>query len=248
MSDQLKVFILGPARSGTSITFLAMKKIFGLPGFGESHTMPLFDQLWQTYSKYVEKFAGRHEMAGRLRMEPFEQVLSDYIRGLYADAFPAGRFVDKTPGPVVGVKLIRQVFPDARLLVTRRTGVEVVNSHRVKFGMKFESNCKLWSRSMSDILELRREPADILEAVLEVDQYDLTNTAAQTAERIAAHLGLPGKADELATFFLEQRVQKTSQHDWEKRLTLADTDWSAQEKATFVAVCGPMMEAMGYPM
>lgn len=248
LPEQLKVFILGPARSGTSITFMAMKKVFGLPGFGESHVMPLFNQIEGVYKTYADKFAGRKEMAGRLQPDSFARVLDEHVRAFYAEHFPAGSFVDKTPGPVVGVKLIQRVFPQARILVTKRTGVEVVNSHRVKFAMKFEANCKLWARSMSDILELRRESPELLASVLEVDQYDLTNTGRDTAERIAVHLGQSAKTDALARFFQEQRVQKTSTHDWEKRLTLADTDWDDQEKATFRTVCGPLMEAMGYPV
>ena len=33
----LKVFIVGPARSGTSITYMLMRRVFFLPGRGESH-------------------------------------------------------------------------------------------------------------------------------------------------------------------------------------------------------------------
>ena len=38
----LQVFIVGAPRSGTSILFYAMSKVLLLPGFGESHVMPLF--------------------------------------------------------------------------------------------------------------------------------------------------------------------------------------------------------------
>ncbi|HVH79872.1 MAG TPA: hypothetical protein VM782_10805, partial [Stellaceae bacterium] len=36
----LKVFIVGPPRSGTSILYLAMQQVFDLPGYGESHVVP----------------------------------------------------------------------------------------------------------------------------------------------------------------------------------------------------------------
>lgn len=248
MSEHLKVFIIGPARSGTSITYMAMREIFGLPGTGESHVVPLFDQLLRTFEGHVAKFAGTQMLASRLRFEPFQDTVLDMLRGFYAEAYPAGSFVDKTPGPPAGVRLIRQLFPEARILLTRRTGIEVVSSHRAKFAAQFELACRLWARAAADTLALREQPEDIVSAVLEQDQFDLTNHAERSAEQIATHLGQPDKAGALARFFLERRVQQSSNHAWDKRLTLADTGWSDSEQAVFTRECGPMMRAMGYPL
>jgi Sulfotransferase family len=248
MSAHLKVFILGPARSGTSIAYLAMREVFGLTGAGESHVVPLFDQMLSMYETHVARFANKPALASRLQLESFQGLLHDYVRQFFADAYPGGNFVDKTPGPPAGVPFILTLFPDARILLTRRTGIEVVNSHRAKFSAQFELACRLWTRAMADMLALREQPPEIRQALLEQDQFDLTNDAERSAALIAEHLGQPEKASELARFFVERRVQQSSSHDWVKRLTLAETGWSETDCATFVRECGPMMETLGYPM
>jgi Sulfotransferase family len=243
-----KVFIMGPARSGTSIMYYAMREVFGLPGTGESHVIPVFDQMSRMFMSHVAKYKGMKVLASKLETEPFRRHLTDYMRTFYESAYPGGSWVDKTPGRLGGVALIAKSFPDARVIITRRTGIEMVVSHQTKFASEFEVACHLWARSMNDILTLRKRPATLTRIVLEQDQFDLTNNAAESAERIAVHLGQPAKAGELETFFRERRVQKSSEHSWERRLTLAETPWSDTEKDLFVRECGPMMEALSYPM
>ena len=66
--------------------------------------------------------------------------------------------------------------------------------------------------------------------------------------KIAAYLGRPDKEIELASFFVERRVDKTSDHDWSRRITLADVAWSDDQRRHFRAACGPWMERSGYPL
>jgi hypothetical protein len=51
---QLKVFIIGAPRSGTSVVLEAMRRVCELPGHGESHVMPLVQRLIYSSQKYLD--------------------------------------------------------------------------------------------------------------------------------------------------------------------------------------------------
>jgi hypothetical protein len=243
----MQVFVLGAPRTGTSITYYALHKIFGLPGRGESHVMPVFQRMLHALFVHVREFAPpKTDLAGNLKPRDFRNYLVPYIRRFYQENYPDGRFVDKTPGAeaITGIRLIRDVFPESRIILTRRTGTEVVQSVQHKFSADFESACQLWASCMTATDMVRADLSD----VLEIDQFDLTNAPAAVSQRLCAYLGAPDRCDILARFFLEQRTDQSSRHDWRSRLTLAQVPWTDEQKATFVRICGAHMEAAGYPM
>jgi hypothetical protein len=75
----------------------------------------------------------------QLRTPSFKAAIIDYARAFYQNAHPDGSFVDKTPGAeaILGAILIREIFPRSRIILTRRTGIEVVQSVQKKFDTKF---------------------------------------------------------------------------------------------------------------
>ncbi len=225
-----------------------MGETFGLPGVGESHVMPVFADMDERWTAYTSRFRGQPVMAARLDAEGFRGLMAQFIRDAYAAEFPAGRWVDKTPGVIAGLPLILAAFPGARILLTRRTGTETVASHIAKFREPFAIACRKWQRSMAGLIAARTLPPNVREAVLEVEQFDMANAADATGARIAAHLGAPGQAAALAACFHSRQVEATATHDRARRLTLNDTGWSSEQRQVFVSACGAMMETLGYPM
>lgn len=247
MPTGLRVFILGPARSGTSAMFYAMHALIGLPGEGESHIMPGFQRVAFAFARYAEGFQGSDGvMANRLDPRAFRNLIVDHVRQVYQDIFPEGRFVDKTPGAeaIAGAPLIRECFPEARIIVMRRSGIEVVQSHVKKFRVGFEEACQAWAASMGAIRQIRRTSSD----VLELEHFELVSTPEAAAARVAAYLGLSEKMAELTTFFENNKTDRASDHEWGTRLLLKDVAWSAEERETFLKICGSHMEALEYPM
>lgn len=241
------MFILGPARSGTSITYHAMREVFDLEGRGEGHVFPIFQRIIHEYYGYVLEFSkSSGVLANQLDTASFREHMYRFLRTFYLNAYPAGSWVDKTPGSeaLVGAELILAAFPTAKILATRRTGVEVVQSFRQKFARSFEDACRVWADCMraSQMVHERGFP------ILDLDQFDLTNHPGDAAARIAAFLGRPDREGALAQFFQERRVEKSSSHDWRRRLTLADVDWTDEERALFVDICGDWMRRLDYPM
>lgn len=243
----LKVFIFGPARSGTSITYYAARDMFGLPGRGEGHVFPIFQRIQHQYFVYAKGFQdNKGTLARELNPREFKLHMQEYIRSFYRKTYKGDSFVDKTPGAeaIQGANFILEVYPDARLIVTRRTGIEVVQSFRLKFAAGFEDACRAWTNCMAATLRMRERCPQILE----IDQFDLTNAPEDVAARLCNHVRRPEKTAELARYFSEQRTDKSSEHDWRHRLTLAGTSWTKEEKETFRKLCGATMQTFGYPM
>lgn len=247
MAEGLKVFVLGPARSGTSITYFALQRVFGLPGDGESHVVPAFQRVVFTFARYCEQF-GKSDgvLARRLDPRQFRAYVIGYLRDFYDQIYADGNFVDKTPGAeaIAGVPLIQEVFPEARIIVTKRTGIEVVQSHVRKFGVGLVDACHAWSASMEALRRVRLSSKNILE----IEQHELATTPIAISIQIAAYLQYPDKAGELAAFFGANLTDRFSDHDWSERLLISDTSWTDEERQTFTEICGGQMKEFGYPM
>lgn len=247
VTSGLKVFVLGPARSGTSILYYALQKVFSLPGEGESHIMPGFQRVVFTFARYCEQFNGAEGVLARqLDATAFRTHVIEYLQQFYAGTFPDGNFVDKTPGAeaIAGLPLIREAFPDAKVIVTRRSGIEVVQSHIRKFGTKFSEACEAWSAAMEAIRQVKASRSDFLE----IEQHELVNSRDLICAKLATHLDAPEKLGELDAFLAENKVDRVSDHDWRIRLRLAEVAWDAAEKETFMRICGAQMEKFGYAL
>jgi hypothetical protein len=238
--DGQRVFILGPARSGTSLLFLALHEALGLPGEGESHVVPAFQRAIHAFALYREGLADATPvLAHRLNIRSFRAHVIAYMRRFYAEAFPGGRFVDKTPGAeaIAGAALIREAFPEALIILTRRNGIQAVQSHRRKFHADFGPACRAWAACMQAIEEVRPVVPDLLE----IDHGALAAQPVQTAERIASRLGQADVAPALAAYLRDNWSGMPN-----PPATLEQCDWSESQKAEFRRVCGPAMQRFGY--
>ena len=247
MPGGLKVFIVGSPRSGTSITFYAMRQVMGLPGFGESHVFPIFQRMIYDFYKYSKEFSENKEvMAHQLDTKTFKATLFEYINNLYRRVYAGESWVDKTPGGegVRGIPVLLEAFPSAKIIIARRTGLETVSSIVKKFSVPFDHACMIWNVAARETIQIRQ----LNIGVLEVDQFDMTNNPTSTGQRITSFLGHPEKATAMAQFFAGTRTDQLSNHDWTRRVTLNDTGWTDSDKEKFVSICGPMMRAFGYPM
>jgi hypothetical protein len=245
-----KVFISGAPRSGTSILLFAMQEVFGLPGHGESHVLPAIDAMIHAFYKYKTSFDGvdrvtrERLMLNKVSLMQIKLPLFCYIRELYQENFPQGAWVDKTPAArgIYALELAEQIFADARLIVTKRTGTEVVSSHVTKFGSSFEEACDIWVSAMEALNKVQPR----CKRLLIVDQYDFSNAGSEVASSIAAHIGRPDKAGELARYLAHKRAEGSSTHDWSRRLRLAEMPWDDSQKEIFKHKCSEMMTAYGY--
>jgi hypothetical protein len=245
-----KVFIAGAPRSGTSILLFAIKSVFDLPGYGESHVIPAFSQMVHALYTYMDEFRKvdhavfNETMLSQVSLPDVREHLYAYIRDLYARTYPTGSWVDKTPSPpgVFGLAMAEKVFPDARLIAIQRNGIEVVSSYMKKFNSTIEPACNMWRSTMEGIDTIR----PLCKNLLVVDQYDFCNAPHEVSLSLASHVGLPAKANALSRFLAGERVERSSTHDWTKRLRLTETSWDAEQRAVFQTRCGTLMKELGY--
>jgi Sulfotransferase family len=245
-----KVFISGAPRSGTSILLLAMKEVFDLPGHGESHVLPAINAMIHAFYEYkaayngVDRSTREQLMLNKVSLMKIKLPLFSYIRELYQGSFPQGGWVDKTPAArgIYALKIAEEIFADARLIATKRTGTEVVASHMIKFGSSFEEACDIWVSAMVALNKVQPQ----CKRLLIVDQYDFSNAGSEVASSIAVHIGVPDKAGELARFLADKRAEGSSTHDWSRRLRLADMPWCASQREMFRQKCSEMMNVYGY--
>jgi hypothetical protein len=175
-----------------------------------------------------------------------EEALFAEVRKFYHNTYGEGGWIDKTPSTsaIFGATIIPRIFPDAKIIVTKRNGIEVVDSFRKKFGAQMSDATSNWSHAMAGIAEIMDSDCP----ALLVDQHDYANNPAAVAEEIGNYIARPGSIESIRKIFETDPQDKLSTYDWSSRMTLDDVAWDEDEKSTFRQVCGEMMEKFHYPM
>ncbi len=232
------VFILGPARSGTSVVFLALQRVCGLDGLGESHAPQIFQRILYQFYQHVKQFAGDPGvLAARLSVPDLREDLIAFLRRFYEKQYRGAPFVDKTPGleAIVGAPFIKQTFPGAKIVMMERNGIEVIESYRRKFGASFDDALKEWSSCAVEIAKLK----ETMPEILFLSQNELRTTPEVAAAKLAQHIGRAESAGELAQFFRTSREDVLSNADsWGRQQILDDVRWADREKDLYARVCG----------
>lgn len=227
------VFILGPARSGTSVMLLALQNVLGLSGLGESHVPQIFQRMIFQFYEYAQKFAGDDGvLASKINFEEFRSYILMYLQQFYYTQFKGEAFVDKTPGleALVGAPFIREAFPLAKIIVMKRNGIETIESYRLKFGATFTEAFNEWAACARQTEILKHTLVD----TLFIDQIDLRTRPDIIADKISLFLSKRYLSDELAKFFQKSRCDVSLRESiWSKELSLQDVAWSENEKSLY---------------
>lgn len=248
-SEQYPVFVLGPARSGTSAVALALIKSGHYEGPGEGHLLPLVRELMTV----IETYYARHQaelsgdtLLGTVHADGFRRMVRRGFIQLTRAAFPSGRWIDKTPTVemVRSAPLLRRIWPNARFIFLKRRVIENLQSRRRKFPQeKLENHYGDWVGVLSAWLTVRKLLDD---AAIEVDQIELARHTDDVAAKISGFLAMPPAAAEVfrAALFSD-RPEQTSRAVGQIE-TIDDLALSTQERDALVTLCDPIMHAYGY--
>jgi len=152
------VFVLGAARSGTTVLCLALKTATRYRGFPEGHVLDIACRLAGSVASHFEKkdgwipldiSAGYH--LGRVTHAFFENEALNLLRRL-ASQYTTPFWFDKTPTyqMVASVPVLAQAWPNARFVFMKRRGLENLCSRLRKFAnCNFRLNCHDWSLIMA---------------------------------------------------------------------------------------------------
>lgn len=243
------VFIVGSPRSGTSILLSALQRA-GYFGYNEGHFLSLVHGIERELDRHFKAY---YNPAPRLLIAHVDREdLRRRLLGVLAAEASRHQehepWVDKTGGPfmIEAVPSLRRMFPGCRVIYARRRALENIHSRIRKFPTNsFEFHCTGWARNMEAWRKLvTNHPGDDL---LDIDQRDISQAPAATAQRIADHLLLsPMHASLVADAFTRQRPQQTEPGSAERVLSLDTIGWSAEELEIFHRVCDEEMAAGGY--
>ncbi|EFG9940880.1 sulfotransferase [Escherichia coli] len=240
----MKIFIVGSARTGTSSLFFALKTAFDIPGFGESHVMPLFQRAIYYPKLYYREIIKSNEdiMIRSFNFPNYEQMVFEHIRNFYAATYGGDSWIDKTPTSeaIHGIGFLSQVFPDARIICTKRNGLEVIRSQAIKFGAPFHELCEDWVAAMEGIQNAANSPN-----LRVIDQADMAARPGEVGNSLCDWLGVPNKGEGVGAYLAANRIEATLGLE-DAPASLLDVKWSDQQKRQFDEICGPMMRRFGY--
>ena len=180
--SQFPVFILGPARSGTSAVTLALLESAAYIGSGEGHLMPLLHPLLAVVDQHYRRVGGDpHTMLGRVSISAFQKLIRRSFIQLARDLFPTPRWLDKTPSVemVRAAPLMRELWPNARFIFMKRRVIENVLSRQRKFPQdSVDRHYSDWIAVMKAWIDVRDSLGD---AYLEVEHRQLVVSPEETA-------------------------------------------------------------------
>lgn len=246
---QFPVFILGPARSGTSALALGLLKTRRYEGYGEGHLLPLALELLRTAHKYYDASAAKEKDDTLIRKIPvrtFERLVRRSFVQLTRSAFPSGYWLDKTPTVemVRAAPLMRELWPNARFIFIKRRVIENVISRLRKFPQdSLEEHYMDWHGVMHAWLDVRHILANVS---IEVDHLELARSPADVSTKLSDFLGLTGdQSQKLANSLAGDRPEQTSDN-FAAVHTLEDLNLTEEERERLTEQCNPVMAAFGY--
>lgn len=248
------VIVAGAARAGTAAVAAG---IGAASGHEVVEAGPAFGLLWTLTAAVRGYEAALGPYGAALAPGPMQEAEPWLRRGVLEDVFerlPARdgvvlRAADLLPGaPVLrAVPLAAAAIPAARCVHVRRNGIAFVRSRmRVLPHVDFAAHCLAWIEDAEVWAGL--EP-QLGSRALAVDQARLAEAPEAVADDLAGFLGWSEEAR--LRFVSSVRLGRLGRSDVFGALrgpTLAEVSWSYAEKEVFCEVCGPAMEAAGYPL
>lgn len=244
-----KVFIVGAHRSGTSKLASYFQDILRFRGHGEGHIYRLLSHLKNGKADIIKTIPENAYEVNRIGFDRIFEAVVQALDRLIAEHHGHQDYFDKTPGyrMLDAAPLLHRHLPEARFIHLKRNGIDNVHSNlRLWPDRHFDDACRMWASSVNAYLAVRDSIADRL---LDLDMTDLLERPWETHLAILGFLGLEDGAGEEAIRAYFAAGSNTSTRDPKLAVRaplLAEQSWSAEEQATFVRICGPAMDRLGY--
>jgi sulfotransferase family protein len=267
------VFIVGSGRSGTTMLRLMLDAHPDLAIPPESHFIPrmhavrgrferdgrldgpalaeaLFPQF--RFREWRIPADGVRERVAAMEDPSFADVMEAFFL-TYAAEHGATRWGDKTPGYVLEMPLLAELWPAARFVHLYRDGRDVALSFLSRgWARHLPEAAELWARRTA----LGREVGEGLGAgrYLEVRYEDLVERGEPELQRVCTFMDLDLRPEMLTYYerksdLLSAKEQRHHEHEG-KPPTSGLRDWRTEmapgDVAVFEAIAGPTLTAFGY--
>lgn len=262
------VFVLGFARSGTSLTCRLLLDHLGVNFGTESQFIARIHRHLGQYGdlrddarlRRLFEDMSRERFFARTRQNfgfvfDIDRAMREIPARTYAGAlrtvfeqFAAtqghARWGDKTPEYSHHLPLLNELFPDAQFVHIVRDGRDAAASiFKTSFGAKTALEAaRDWANSVDRIQRFGRSLPR--ERYLEIHYEELLGSPADTLLRVARFLGVANRAETIAFAArrLQAQVRQDNSHKWR------DGALPPRELALFEAIAGDQLAALGYPL
>ncbi|MBR8827308.1 MAG: sulfotransferase [Gomphosphaeria aponina SAG 52.96 = DSM 107014] len=250
-TEKKPIFVIGSARSGTSIISKAIKLGAGIYGYNEGHLLPIVAVLVKEIEKEYEKkkhiLDKKGYMIAHTNQKEIEEriinVFKDVCEGIYKDEV----WIDKTPdlGMIAATPYILRAWPQSKLIFAKRRGVECIISRTRKFqNVSFENHCKFWKQCMEEWLKVRES---LKGHYIEIDQREISLNPEKVAKEIGNLLKIEEeKIKRIKEVFVNQRPEFTGGTEKTEAIEIKETGWTDEQIEIFRKHCGEVSEKFGY--
>ena len=248
-SAKFPVFVLGAARSGTSVVAQALLQLERFEGEEEGHALDCLAHLLSSLEAFYATKGdelNRNTMVAGISRDYFSDALDNVFCGLANRYYKNDFWVEKTPNSqsVLLAPRYRIIWPNARFIFMKRRGIENIRSRQAKFpSIQFADHCHDWVSVMSAWRAVRDRLGG---CAVEIDQLYLAQQPKAAGEFIGRFLGLEEiESDKLSQYFMSERPERTS-------LSISsvanpnEIAWDANTWNIFNAICSSTMKLFNY--
>ena len=245
------IFVIGSARSGTSIIAKAIKSGVDIPGCNEGHFLPLISFLMQEIEEYYQKkeflMAKKGFMIAHTNQNELEEGILKVFRGICDSLYKNEVWIDKTPdmGMIKATPYLLRVWSKSRFVFAKRRGIECINSRLKKFShVPFETHCKIWKICMESWLAVRE---NLENHYIEIDQREISLNPELIAKKIGKFLFLNQEQTErINNIFSTNRPEFTGGSEAAQAIEINETGWTEEQIEIFRQHCGAVSKKFGY--
>ena len=253
MSDAEKrpIFIIGPARSGTTIITQALRNGAHLPGYYEGHFLLLLKKLTDQVDAFFHSkqslLQNDLHMIAHVNKDALKLALIEDFKRICEELCPEEVWLDKSPDALMiqCIDNLRLAWPACRFIFAKRRGIENICSRLRKFpNVDFESHCRIWANTMQSWLDIRD---DLAGSFIEVEQREIALNPNEVAALLVHFLGLEEThTSSISSVFTINRPQSTGEIESSLAISIDETGWTNQQIQIFREICGDVSAQLGY--
>lgn len=244
---RLPLFIVGPARSGTTLVETIMSRHQAVLPLGESMQIPGAEASARRHLGLGQEATGLPSVATRLRRDWINASAESMVRSwnTQAGGRPVRLVIDKLPDNALLLGLVARLFPKARVIHMRRHPLDSGLSNYLQHygnGQGFSSRLDwigLRIRQISDSMALWKRSLDL--EFLDVSYEKLVSNPEPEIRRLTTFAGLDWTDQFLSPQDASRAVFTASK--WQVRQPIYRS--SVSRWIPYEPWLGPMIEAMG---
>ncbi len=246
--SQHPVFILGPARSGTSALALGLLRSGKYEGHGEGHLIPLATEMLRVVDNYYRdrRAFSTDTLLRSVTSETFKRAIRRSFVQLVRAAYPTGSWLDKTPTATMvrSVPLLLELWPNARFIFLKRRVIENILSRRRKFPQDTLENHYL---DWVDVFEAWENVNKGLgDNFLEVEHLEMAKDNDGFTRKISMFLNLSHIQTEALRLALASDHPEQTSNRIDETASIESLELSEDKVQQLKIACDAVMSANGY--